>query len=296
MSETNSAPEPSFREQVESATAQEAPAPEPVAQETQTQDESAPAEQAPEPGEQEKVEKVVPLAALHDEREQKKVLRRQNEELQRNFAALQRQQAEILATLQKATTPQQASIDPQADPWGHMLQQTQQTREEIAQMRQAQQQEQQRTAQQQHMQAIQSNVSALESQFAAQNKDYFQAVQYLRSVKQSEYVAAGMDEDAALEAVKRDAWLLAQDSLQKGVNPAERAYNIAKALRYQGGTPASADKIAMQQAGQKASTPNAGAGQGGGRISLEALAKMSPDEFLKATSGNKWKRLMQNAG
>src|SRR5262249_1589358 len=95
-------------------------------------------------------------------------------------------------------------------------------------------------------------------------------------------------------AVLRDAWDLSTRCLQIGVNPAERLYGIAKALGYQVKASPQA-RLDMQAAGQRASTPTSGGGQGGGKLSLDALAKMNARDFAKATEGDNWRRLMEEA-
>jgi hypothetical protein len=285
--------EQSFREQVEAATPQEpVPAPE-TAQEVSTSADEAPsATEAQEPAEH--VEKVVPLAALHEERRRRQDLQRDVDEGRRNFAALQQQQAAMLAELQRRMNPPPPPIDEASDPLGAIAQQQRLTAAQVAQLNENFQRQQQVVQEQQFVTNIANNVRQAEADFTTRQPDYQEAVTYLRQAKYNEYVAAGMGEREASQLVVRDAWQLSQYCSQRGESPAERAYAIAKALGYKAQAQA-ADRVAMQQAGVRASTPAGGGAQGGGRLSLDVLAKMSPDEFLKATAGDKWKKLMQNA-
>lgn len=276
--------EPSFREQVEQAE-QSQPT------ESSSADAEPPAAAAPEEGET----TVVRLGALQEERRRRQEYQRAAEEAQRNFLVLQQQQLQVMAELQRR---EQAARTPppsrEEDPLGYVAHATEQTQAELNQMRRAMYEQQQQAQQQQVTQSFIASVTAAEAAHAAQVPDSREAVQYLRERKWREYVAAGMDEQSASAAVDRDGWALAQSCLARGENPAQRAYEIAKALGYRRRSATPQDQVAMQAAGARASTPSGTAGAGGGRVSLDVLAKMSPDEFLKATSGDKWRKLMSN--
>lgn len=281
------APEPSFRETVEQA---EQPQEQAAAVENE-QPEAQEGEQE-QPEAQEKVEKVVPLAALHEERRRRQELQRSHEQSQAYLQSLQQQQVALMQELQRREqAAARPPTDPNADPLGYMAEGVQRTQAELNAMRQEMWQQQQRTAQEQARTAFIATVAQAEAAHVARVPDSRDAVQFLRERKYREYTAAGLDEMSASQAVDRDGWMLAQACLQRGENPQERAYEMALALGYKPRANAQ-DRVAMQAAGQKASTPAGGAGQGGGRISLDALAKMAPDEFLKATAGDKWKKLM----
>ena len=281
MSEQQATPaaEPSFREQVEKA--EQAPA-EPV----QAEPEQVTAtEETPEPVAQEKVEKVVPLAALHEERNRRKEAQELLRQQQAGQLELQRR---LDYLTQLATQPPKQQIDPQSDPLGASLQKTDQTQEQvqnIAKFLAAQHQEQQ-VRQQQEL--VVSQARAADAQFTQRQPDAPEAIAFLKSRKAAEYVAAGMTESQAIQAVRTDEWNLCVSALNQGENPAEKAYEIAKALGY---TPAQ-EKLAMQKQGQQAASPKGGSGMGGGKLSLEALLKLSPDEFAANTKGDKWRKLM----
>lgn len=291
--------EESFQQQVESAEKQDAgqPAPQPAPQPASVPDEERDAVELDvvDPQGQPAKQKYVPQGALHQARQQAKQQRAEAEQARRDFQALQQQQVAMLQEIQRRSQPQQyvQPVDPNTDPLGATYQQVAFARQETQALNQRldweQQQKQAENTARNFMNAVQQS----ENQFKASHPDYYEAANYLMQKKFTEYTSAGMTEQQARAAIQRDAQGLSMQALSAGANPAERVYEIAKTFGYSPKPNAEAQQE-MQRAGQAASTPTSGGGKSGGRLSLDALAKMSPDEFLKATSGDNWRKLMQN--
>ena len=301
---TNTAAEPSFREQVEKAEAkdnagqrqktvlenyQDAP----QTDAAPTPDERA----APQESEETKpkVEKVVPLSALHEARAQAKEYRRQAEEFRRQQSEMMQYMAQQQAWQNQQQQPKPAPIPEfQQDPLGNMRGEIGQTREQLqalvqnmtASQQQAWQRDQQAVAEYQFRAAA----SQADAEFTAQEPDAPTGINFLKSQRVAQYEAGGLSRQQAQQRMLQDERDLVAFCLQNGENPAERAYAMAKAAGY---VPAK-QKMAMQRDGQGSTLPNASSGVGGGRLSLDALAKLKGTDFLDATKGGKWKQMMRD--
>lgn len=278
MADTQSAPEPSFRETVEQAeTAQEAP------QEAQSETPDAAPQETPEaaPREVEKVEKVVPLAALHEERNKRK-------QIQQQFGTLEQRLAHLTSLVQQQQTPQVPIPDKNTDPIGFTVATQEQALQRLNGLEQQLAYQNQQQFQRQQQEQFVNTVRALDNEFTARQPDSPEAIKFLRESRVREYVAAGMDTLTAQQRVVQDEFALCAQAIQDGENPAERAYEIAKARGY---LPPQ-KKLQIQEQGQKAALPTGSAGKGGGKLTLDQLAKMSSDEFAEATKGNNWRKLM----
>jgi len=119
-----------------------------------------------------------------------------------------------------------------------------------------------------------------------------QAINFAKQARVKEYMAVGLSQNEALQRLAVDEHQLVQTAIQNGENPAQVAFNWAKARGYV----SPKQKLEMQQEGQKASLPTGGGGKGGGDPSLEALLKMSPKDFAKATAGDNWEKLLRKYG
>lgn len=232
----------------------------------------------------EKVEKVVPQGALHEERA------RRRQEAQRANNAEQRAeqyQRQMLEMLSRMGQPQQ-QVDPN-DPNAVARNEISQiVRAEIKPLTEAQQRDQQAAYQRSQYDQFRQTVSMHEAEFAKEQPDYTDAVKFLSERRASEYVAAGYTQQQAAQLTDRDAHQFAAMALQNGESPAKAAFDMAASRGYV----SPKQKLEMQKAGQGASLPSGG-GKSGGLPSLEALLKMPRDEFAKATEGGKWEQLLK---
>jgi len=250
----------------------------------------------PEPQEQpeakekvtEQVEKVVPLPALQEERKRRQRLEAEKTQLASQLAELQRQQQEVMARLTQQQQPQ--APDPSVDPAGAILHTQRQTQEQLAALHREQQQARALQAQQLQWNQFVASVQAEEAEFAKTQPDVGEAINFLKAGRAKQYEAMGWDAAQVAEQIKRDELHFIIEAKKRGENPAEVGYRMAQAAGYV----APAKKLEMQKEGQGASGAGTqgGGGKGGGMPSYEALLKMSPEEFSKATSGSNWAKLM----
>lgn len=243
--------------------------------------------------------KVVPLAALHEERNARK-------QLQQRLAQIEQEQKDRDAKLQARLDALTRRDEPQppafeADPAGYLRHQVDglaQTMAERQKQEQAErQQREQATAQQQHIQRLAAHVNNSEAAFAQQNPDYNAAVEHLKNVRVRELTEGfGLDPMTASQKAQQELIEFALHNAAQGVNPAEAAYRIAAVRGYQKAAPAQpgatpAEKLATQQKGQAAAKSLGGGGAPAGKMTVESLLSMSDEEFAAATQGDKWMKV-----
>jgi myosin heavy subunit len=229
----------------------------------------------------------VPHKAFHEERARRKEAQRQAQELQAQNAQLVRQQQEILARMQQQTAVQQ--LPPADDPLAVMQHGIGQTQAELRALRERQEWQDRQTYEQNQWAQFTNAVHTAQSQFASEQPDAIDGINFLKQGRFKEYVAMGMTQDAARRQLHQDEVNLSAEAFKNGDNPAKVAYDMAVARGY---VPPK-QRLDMQKEGQGASMPSGSGGKGGGLPSLDALLKMSPGEFAKATSGENWEKLMK---
>lgn len=277
---------------------------EPV-QQPAAQPDAQPAQQTQQPQDQQPDQRTVPLAALQEERAERKRLR---DEMQQMRTQQDQLVQRILANQQQAQQPQQAAPqipDFNTDPVGHLRATNEvlqrQLQEVTGYLNGQNQQQQQLTQQQSAHQAVQNFVVAAEHEFRAQAPDYDAAAAFLQNSRAAEYRALGMTNPLQIQqALQQDIVAMANIAHQSGTNVAEAAYNLAKARGYKAAAPAqgaaqqqdNAARLATIAQGQQQSQSLSGSGGGApAPMSIEKLLQMDDAEFSKATNGMNWQKL-----
>lgn len=247
--------------------------------------------------------RTVPHSALHEERQKRKEAeeraRRAEEEYKRNLERGNERLQHLIALSQQrppqAQEPQTPPPSLDQDPVGYVGHLSQTLGQKIQTIEQqnaqllAQQQQQQQLAQL-------TNIAHAQVQaFAQQTPDYFDALQHVRSMRMAQYRAMGLSDEQIVAQMNQDELALASTALQNRRNVAESLYEFAKASGY---TPKAAERkpsetLAAEARGVAAAKSlGTGGGASKGAPSLEALAAMSDEEFVEATKGDNWRRLM----
>lgn len=256
-------------------------------QEQQEQPQEQPQEQ-----EQPQRERVVPLEALHEERARRR-------EMQQRIAQMEQAQAErdriieqrLQAIAQAKMAPEPSFEENPADALRRQLEQIQQGQTQTAQQFQQWQQAQQQQAVQQR---LAQTIVTQEQGFAQQRPDYIEAVQFLRNQRAAELQVDGLDEFDAQAQAHQELQNLAFQRAMQGKNPAEVAYNLAKARGFSGKqsqTVTPQDKLQSQQRGVAAARSLGSGGAPKNALTAEAIASMSDDEFAKITP-EQWRKAM----
>lgn len=268
---------------------------------------AAASQQQQDPAQNQPDQRTVPLAALQEERAERKRLR---DEMQQ----MRQMQDALVNRIMQSQQPQQGAQAPQipdfaTDPVGHLRATNEQLQRQLQEvtgyLHGQSQQQQQFTQQQQAQQQLMQALTADENRFRAQAPDYDSAAQFLQQSRAAEYRALGMTDPMQIQqALNADVAAMVNISQQTGTSVAEAAYNLAKARGYkaaqaagasaQGSTQAQDDAARLatiaQGQHQAASLTNAG-GAAPSPMSIEKLLAMSDADFSKATSGMNWQKL-----
>lgn len=240
--------------------------------EKQPEPEPEPEKSEPEPEE----EKKVNYGALHEERMKRK-------ELQEKVVKMESRFEQLVQLLQPKQEKQVPTVD--EDPVANFdarLQQQEQLQSQIIQQQQAEQ------VQRQVVTAYQAQAA----EYASKQPDFTDAYQHLVKGRIKELEVLGYDTQTAAQVAQQEEFNIAYKSLQDGVNPAERLYQIALQRGYskkEQSPQAPAKDLKVIEKGQQKSKPASG-GAPSGELSLEALAEMDDAEFDAA-----WEKLAKNA-
>ena len=278
----------------------EVPAEEIAAADEQPAEEAPVVEEKPaaeKPVEPEK-EKFVPHAALHEERQRRKELQRETETLRQNQAVLHDRFQQLWQVVQ----PQPQFRDPDKDPdpveaLKHNQQLLAQQAHDAAVWRQ---QQEARARQADSERRLTGWAQAQAQEYAQENTDFPEAYNHIRMVRANELMALGLSGEELLHRLRGEELSVFYEAHQKGKNPAEIAFNMAKAAGWQPkkkeATPE--QKIENLQKGTQASKSLGTGGAPSGNPTAEQIAAMSDDEFaeLKAKLASKGKRLSDIVG
>lgn len=247
--------------------------------------------------------KTVPLAALHEERERRKELQRQIEDVNRRADERFNLIAQKLAAAAPMAEPAKREIpDPEKDAVGAIRM----TAEEVKVLSDFKRQIEAQAAQGQAIQAVMGHASRLETEFEKQAPDYQSASGFLRDARAKELSAFGLDQFRVRQILAAEKLQLAHAALLQGRNPAEVVYALAKMRGYAPkgsnarATPAGeseAAKLARIAKGQEAGTSlGAASGAAPGKTGIEALLAMSDAEFSAALDKMSVDQLRQHFG
>lgn len=239
----------------------------------------------PEPAEAEGRQDKVPFHALHEERTKRKEIQDKLDAQSQHMARMEGRFQQVIQGLQQAQQPPQPRPPTvEEDP--------------IATLRAlaAEREQQQAYSQQEQTRAqFEAHVGGLEQQYMRTNPDYPEAAAYLQQRRDADLQAMGItDAGRRHAALWQEAAGLAANAIQAGKNPAEVAYNLARSWGYQPKAQRQApaeQRIEAAQRGQQASQSlSGGGGTAPGGLTLEALARMSDEDFAKVPE-ERWAKL-----
>lgn len=236
--------------------------------------------------EETKIEKVVPLAALHEERERRKDLAKRLEE---NESKTKRME-EAFQKLIQNNQPKEEIPSYEDDPLQNLRAEQQKIESKLKQTDEYINRQQ---LERQHQEAYnQFAVKCTESTSAFLNEkpDYKEAYDYLRLNRYNELQALGFNSQQALEAINIDEENIALKAYQDNVNPAERIYKLAEYRGYKN-SPKESDnknnqnkqKLEQIEKGQVLAKSLNGVGGGAteSTMSLAKLAELEGPDFDK---------------
>lgn len=252
-----------------------------TAESQQAETEQAEADTTETADEKPEVKKVVPLAALHEER-------RARQELQRQLQEAQRRQAERDAIIEQrlaALMPKQQLPNKDESPVDYLDHRLNELTAAQRQILERDQQREQSAAQERALERVKSVVMETAAAFRESTPDFSDALKHLNETRTRQLAVLGVPEDEARAQATRELDQAAIQWTVNGKNAAQIAYEFAKA---QGYTPkaqqSAAEKITAQQKGTAAARSLGGGGAvSAGKLTAEALANMSDADFAKLT-------------
>lgn len=281
------------------------PAPEP---EPQAQAEPQEGQHPPEPQanqQQDDSNRNVPYGALREERERRKALEQQLNQLNGKWQTVEQR----LAALQGLNQPQQQR--PEApkipDPEEDFIEATRWTQQQIVEMQRRQQEQTTQSQRAQEAQRFQGQVMSAWSQRARQaaqeSPEFADAYRFATTSRYRELIASGVPENQARQQAQRDEFNFVAQSMQQGRDPAQSMIAIAQARGWQPkpavsgetqaapspaapteqqNTPAQPQRLDTVAKGMQANKSLSGVGSstsGRGSLGAKDLAEMSDDDF-----------------
>lgn len=239
--------------------------------------------------------KFVPHQALHAEREEHKKTKADLAEIARKQAILEDRWNTLLKLKEEPAQQEEGPPDPEQDIFAAFKwqqKQLQETQDQLRQRREQEQQYQQRSSQEQ---MIQSEWTRSISEFSAKVPDFQDAAKFLADARMKMYeTLASVDEQLSTpqgrnQRINDEVSQLVIAAKQKGLDPAELVYNLAKQSGFAGPapqtqTPQMPDRLAGIEAAQKASQSLTASGgrTGADPLTAESILSMDTQEF------NKW--------
>ena len=232
-----------------------------------------------------KAEKVVPLRALQEEREQAKELKRQIAELQAQ-PKLTAEDADLLKELKAQRAAQNApkNVDFMDDPKGYVDAIDKKAQAALDKLKAATESTTKQVTAAQRFQALQNAVVTSEQSFVKDTPDYFDALAHIRSVRAQQIQLASPNATAEQisNAIAQEEMHAADSILQRGGNPCDFAYKYAKTLGYAKKAASINPKAnGMAEAADKSAVRTLGAG-GGDAPSGDELDADDPNAEFKA--------------
>lgn len=222
-------------------------------------------------------EGFVAHGAFHEERQRRKALQAQVEQMEKRWS-------DLVAKMQQ--TPQPQAPDPAQDFPGHVSHQLNQLGQQVGEVAKKTETFEQFQEQQKQEAAFISAYSQAAQSFAAAQPDFTQAYNHWLNNRLEELVDAGYSNEQALHIRSAEERGIVTKAFQDEVNPAQRLYAVAKRRGYTAAstTPAPeqkldpAEKLKQIEQGQRATPAMGGSGMKP-KLTLQSVAQMSDEEF-----------------
>lgn len=240
---------------------------------------------------------TVPLRALQEEREEKKALRAEREEMARKLAVLEDRWATLLNMQEQQP---KADADPEPDPQKDIFAHNAWLARQLAREREFRETNAKQTAEQRQAAEYQGKVWNLwnsdAATYRAQNADFGDVVKWMSETRAGQLKAlAGINpqfqSDAGINAqIEAELFDLVVRASQAGISPAKYVHDLGKSWGYKAAAPAADPAKVIEQANKNADAEKSLSQLGGsanpGPKTAEDVAAMSPDDFEKWLTKN----------
>ena len=242
----------------------------------------------PQPGEGEDGKEkggTVPQGALHAERERRKAVENELKGLREQLGAIQKMREQVASRKPDDLPP---ADDPAAvEHLRKRLAEVEQQTTRFGQERDAE------ALNQHELQQLGSFMHQSETAFRAQQPDYDEAINHVVNARAQELSLYGLNPAQIAQAISEEATEIVRSAVAQGRDPAELGYQIARSRGYvpkqpaqqqepaktngSGGAQAVLDAIANAQA--KSKSLGSGGGAAPNKLTAEAVAALSAEEF-----------------
>lgn len=228
---------------------------------------------------------TVPQGALHAERERRKAAETELKSLQEQLGAIQKMREQVASRKPEEIKADDAGLE-------HLtkrLSEVEATTTRIGQERDM------ANLNQAEMQQLGGFMAQSEAAFRQANPDYDEAINHVVRARAHELSLYGLNQAQIAQTISEEATEIVRSAVAQGRDPAELGYAIAKSRGYQpkqaepeakpngsGGAGAILDAIATAQS--KSKSLGSGGGSAPVKLTAEAIAALSPDEFEKIYS------------
>jgi len=221
-------------------------------------------------------------AAMHEEREKRKILQREFEETKAKTQRMEERFNELMYRQQQAQQ-QEAIPNFETDPLGALEYRSRKLSDQVYYQQQLEQQRQQEAAKNQEMSNLRYICNEKITDFIKKTPDYIDAYKHVMKTQEEELEIAGYNKEQIHQLLGQYEVFIANKALLDERNPAEAIYEIAKKRGYAKNSTDSADKIENLKKGIATSKTLTGKGNSisGKKISLEDVVNMSDAEFAK---------------
>jgi hypothetical protein len=203
----------------------------------------------------------------------------------------ERQRTELLAALkkqadaEKALKAEEEIPDREEDPAGYITAVSERRFKALEERFEEERQSREELAQREAFQTAVSQVNSAEARFAEEKKDYYDALEFARGERRrlTKATHPHMTDEDLEQNISYGDQLFALQSVQQGINPAQRAYEYAVRLGYRGkaagteavtATPVAAQAVStapVRSGGRSLSASNGAAGGRGQKITSADL-------------------------
>lgn len=257
-----------------------------------------PPEAEPEEPEHSQQQQTVPLATLIEERKrlqeqlaEERARASRFERLEDEIRRVRSERAQQQPQPQATQQPERPPVDYLEDPKGYVDSTREELIDRLKRLEGTTQQTQQAAAVMAFERQVRNALGAAESSYVEQQPDYYDALNYVRSVKQRELGAIypQAQPEQIQQILTQQEIAFGAQMLQQGVNPSAQAYKMAQALGYQAPTAQNQDSNSQAKASGSGvdrrrlqGMGGAQAGQTGPDSELERLMAGDSDEFDQA--------------
>lgn len=194
------------------------------------------------------------------------------------------------------------------DPLGHMMHQLKTVNETVNKLQTEITARQQADSQRMALEQFKAAVDSAKATFEATTPDFMDAYKHVRALRADDLRLSGCPEADINKILVQDEFQIAQTALQRGKNPAEEMYNMAKRYGYvpkpatssqqapKAGLTAEEKVAALAKGGAAAKQPAKGAPDAGVELTAAGLKDVSNSDLNKLVADDKmWAKIVGGA-